>query len=137
MCQVLADTLDLTLPAEHHGRCRGNWPLKVSQSHFHGGLIEPQMLSTESGIRATSNQLLMDLSDGTEGIVPEQWKVGINASLHHALQEPFAFSAVLCLHSVIQDVLLFEQAVAELGLCSMRKSRCEADCLTPRRWRVQ
>ena len=46
------------------------------------------MLSTESGLRAMSNHLLMNLFDGTESIVPEQKKVGTSASLYHEMQEP-------------------------------------------------
>ena len=69
------------------------------------------MLSTESGLRAMSNQLLMNLFDGTESIVPEQQKVGTSAGLHHSMQEPFAHTEVLFLHSVTHDVLLFEQVV--------------------------
>ena len=75
----------------------GNWPLRVSQCHFLVGLIEPQMISTESGLRAMSNQLLMNSFDGTESIVPEQQKVGTSSGWHHAVQEPFPHTEVLCL----------------------------------------
>ena len=61
-----------------------------------------------------SNQpLVMNLFDGTHSIVPEQQKVGTCAGLHHAMQEPFAHTEVLCLHSVNQDVLLFELTVLQ------------------------
>ena len=71
------------------------------------------MLSTECGLRAMNNQLLMNLFDGTESIVPGQQKVGTSTSLHHAMQDPFAHTEVFCLHSVTQDVLLFEQVVLQ------------------------
>ena len=64
------------------------------------------MLSTESGLRAMSVQLLMNSFGGTESIVPEQQKVGTSAGLHHAMQEPLAHTEVLSLHSVTHDVLL-------------------------------
>ena len=69
------------------------------------------MLIKESGLRAMSNQLLMNLFDGTESIVLEQQKVGTSAGLNHAMQEHFAHTELLCLHSVTHDVLLFEQVV--------------------------
>ena len=96
------------------------------------------MLSTVSALRAMSNQLLMNLFDGTESIVSEQQKVGTSAGLHHAMQEPFAHSRVLCIPQCNPRRAAFRTSgVAELGLCSMRGGRCGADCLTPRRWHVR
>ena len=47
------------------------------------------------------------------GIVHQQQKVVTSAGLHPSMQEPFAYSEVRCLHSVTQDVLLFEQVVLQ------------------------
>ena len=69
-------SLSLAVVAEHHGRCLEQLAAQGLAISFSWGLIEPQMLSTESGLRAMSNQLLMNLFDGTESIVPEQQKVG-------------------------------------------------------------